>query len=141
MRRFVFAALVAACLSLAPVASAQVGVGSTGSGGSNSPDLQQTDTPAELHGGLEAPDDDLARGRTPRIAGTGRTPGTERTPGTGRIPGTGRTPGTPRTGGTTGDPSSLPRTGVDATTVAMDGAALLGAGLLFLRARRRLATN
>jgi hypothetical protein len=141
MRRFVFVALVAAALSLAPVASAQVGVGGANGGGTGSPDLQQTDTPAELHGGLEAPDDDLARGRTPRTPGTGRIPGTGRTPGTERTPGTGRIPGTPRVGVTDGHPSSLPRTGVDATTVAMDGAALLGAGLLFLRARRRLATN
>jgi hypothetical protein len=141
MKRFVFVALVAAALSLAPFASAQVGVGSSGSGGENSPELQQTDSPAELHGGLEAPDDDLARGRTPRTPGTGRVPGTGRTPGTERTPGTGRTPGTPRVGVTGHAPHSLPRTGVDAATVAMDGAALLGAGLLFLRARRRLATN
>ena len=126
MKRFVLPALVAMFLSLAPVASAQVGVGGGGS----------IDIPADTAGGRT--------GRTPRVEGSPRTPGTERIPGTPRtegtprIPGTGRIPGTPRVGD---DPGRLPRTGVDAAMVAMDGAALLGAGLVLMRARRRLATN
>lgn len=126
MKRLVLAALVALSFSLAPVAVAQVDIGG---GPGNEVDF---------------PDDGTRTGRTPRIPGTGRTPGTERVPGsprtegTPRIPGTGRIPGTPRTGG---DPSQLPRTGSAVATIAMDGAALLGAGLVFVRARRRLATN
>jgi LPXTG-motif cell wall-anchored protein len=39
----------------------------------------------------------------------------------------------------TGAPTRLPETGVDTTSLALDGLTLLGAGLLFLTIRRRLA--
>lgn len=81
------------------------------------------------------PRQESAQGRTP---GTGRTAGTPRqesTQGrTERIPGTGRTPGTPRTGR-----PGLPATGMDPASIAQDAAALVAAGALMIRLRRRFA--
>lgn len=82
-------------------------------------------------------------GRTPgepREPGTGRTagaPGEPGTPGTGRTAGAPREAGTPRTGGES--PRSLPTTGF-AGDLAVDGAALLGAGLVLMRTRRRITS-
>ncbi len=115
MKRFVLPAVATVVLGLAPAAAAQVVVPSGGEATVNS-----------------------GTSRTERVAGTGRTPGTGRTEGTGRTPGTpgtGRTAGTPRTGGS---PRELPSTGSPAALIAMDGAALLGAGLVLVRTRRRL---
>ena len=124
MKRFVLPVIAVAVLGLSPAVSAQV-VG--GEGDVDMGDGRTGRTP-----------------RTERIPGTGRTPRTERIPGTGRterIPGTPRTeriPGTPRVGDD--DVRRLPKTGSPVAAIAMDGVTMLGAGLVLLRARRRLQT-